>query len=243
MKKKTKIMITIISAVIVIAVLVLYLVPMFLLKAATKKVLPNATRAEYITDFDLEPQNSMEVDNVDYTIEIPAHLSKMDYDIGANCYASADNESKIIMFTKPYDEEMSLVNPEDYKDDVTMKKYGIKNVEKMYESLGYGRPDSYYNIMKAACLVDWEDYNAFSVRKSVAFSVYAFLRAELYLELDNYLYERDEVRAIIQAGEEGKYQVELFHIDNLNGSYTIMINDKYVTLEDVTAMLNTVEFK
>lgn len=46
MKKKTKIMITIISAVIVIAVLVLYLVPMFLLKAATKKVLPNATRAE-----------------------------------------------------------------------------------------------------------------------------------------------------------------------------------------------------
>ena len=243
MKKRTKKILGLIAAVLVLLALIVYVLPLILLKVAIRKVLPEATRAEYITDFDRKPENTIEVDNGKYTICIPDDFSKLDVEVAANCYASEDKESKIIMILEPSADEMSLLNPEDYKDDPVMKRYGIKNVEKVFDSLGYGRPDSYYNILKGTCLLDWEDYNMFHGRKAVAFSVYAYLRAELYLDLNNFLYERDDVRAIVRFGEEENFQVDLFCTDNLNGAYTIMIKDKNITLEDVTAMLNTIEFK
>lgn len=205
---------------------------------------PEAKRAEYITDYDSLPQNSIEVDNIGYTIQIPDYLTKLesDYSKGAMYYEQGD-EVKYIMITEALDEEMSLVDPSYYEDDETMKKYGIKDVKKMFASLGYGLPDSYYNILKCVSLLDWEDYNIFSVRKSVAFSMYAVLRAELYMDLDNYLYERGDVRAIIQSGGDGGYKIDVFHVDGLNGAYGIMIRDENLSFEEVVAMLNTVEFK
>lgn len=242
MKKKTKIIIAVIVIVLVIAALASYLVPMFLLRAATREILPECKRAEFITDFDTMPKDSMEVDNGGYTMRIPDYLIKSDYE-AANVYNTEDGEGKFIMLTEPFDEAMSLVNPEDYEDDETMKKYGIKDVEKMFASLGYGTPDSYYNILKCVCLLDWEDYDIFSVRKSVAFSVYAILRVELYMDQDNYLYERGDVRVIMQAGGDGYYKIDVFHAGDLNGGYGMIIKDTNVSFEEVVAMLNSIEFK
>lgn len=245
MKKKTKIIITIVLAVFVAALLVLYLVSMFLLRAATKKVLPETTRAEYITDFEIKRENTIEVDNGGYTIQIPDDLLKVEVkeEVKVNSYASENNETEILMLTEAFSEEMTLLNPEDYENDPTMKRFGIKNVEKLFDSLGYARPDSYYNILKGICLLDWNDYNMLSIRKSVAFSIYAYLRTELAMNADNYLYERDNVRAIIQKGKEPNTHIDLFCTDDLNGAYTILVHGDDMTLEEVTAMLNTVEFK
>lgn len=245
MKKKTKIIITVVLAVLVVSLLALYLVPMFLLREATRKVLPEATRAEYITDFEIKRENTTEVDNGSYTIQVPGDLLKQEVneDVKVNSYASENEETKILMLTEAFSEEMTLLNPEDYENDPTMKRFGIKNVEKMFESLGYARPDSYYNILKGICLLDWNDYNMLSIRKSVAFSIYAYLRTELTMNAENYLYERDDVRAIIQKGKEPNIHIDLFCTDDLNGAYTILVHGEDMTLEEVTAMLNTVEFK
>lgn len=245
MKKKTKIIITVVLAVLLAALLLLYLASMFLLKEATKKVLPEATKAEYITDFDIKRENTIEVDNGGYTMQIPDDLIKVDVnaEVKVNSYASENNETKIIMLTESFSEEMTLLNPDDYDENSTMKRFGIKNVEKMFETLGYARPDSYYNILKGICLLDWNDYNMLSIRKSVAFSIYAYLRAELTMNLDNYIYERDNVRAVIQKGKEPNTHIDLFCTDDLNGAYTILVHGDDMTLEEVTAMLNSVEFK
>ena len=133
MKKKTKIIITVVLAVLLAALLLLYLASMFLLKEATKKVLPEATKAEYITDFDIKRENTIEVDNGGYTMQIPDDLIKVDVnaEVKVNSYASENNETKIIMLTESFSEEMTLLNPDDYDENSTMKRFGIKNVEKM----------------------------------------------------------------------------------------------------------------
>lgn len=244
MKKSTKIIITVLVVVLLVGGLLSYLVPMFILKAATKEILPEAKRAEYITDFETKPEGYVTVDNGGYTIEIPSQLSKSDYE-KANVYSAEDGSeygSQYLFLTEPFDEEMNLLDAYE-EDNEEIRKYGIRNVEKMFGSLGYARPDSYYNILKGTVLLDWEDYNMFSVRKSVAFSVYAVLRTELYMTLDNYIYERGDVRAIIQTGEEGEYTVDIFHVDDLNAGYSVRIKDENLSFEEMISMLNTVEFK
>lgn len=250
MKKRTKIIISVLAVVLVLGGFASYFVPMLMLRAATEEILPECKRAEYITDFDTMPENSMEVDNGGYTIQIPDYLLKDDYD-KANVYYTESEDAdetdfgaKYIMLTEKYefDEPMSLVDPSYYEEDTTIKKYGIKDVEKMFASLGYGTPDSYYNILKCVCLLDWEDYNILSVNKSVAFSVYAVLRTELYMNLDNYIYERGGVRAIVQYGGEGYFQIDVFSADDLDGAYGMRINDPDLSFEEVVAMLNSIEF-
>ena len=244
MKKSTKIMITVLAVVLVLGGIASYLVPMFLLKAATKEIMPECKRAEYITDLKSKPEGFVIMDNGGYTIKIPSYLSKSDYE-KANVYSADDGTeygSQYIFLMEPFDEEMSLVDAYE-EDNAEIKKYGIRNVKKMFESLGYGTPDSYYNVLKCTCLLDWEDYNVFSVRKSVAFSVYAALREGLYMTLDNYIYERDDVRAIVQTGEEGYYTIDIFHTDDLNAGYGMRIKDENLSFEEMVSMLNTVEFK
>lgn len=244
MKKSTKIIITVLAVVLVLGGLACYFVPMFLLEAATKEIMPECKRAEYITDFETKPEGYETMDNGGYSIEIPSYLIKSDYE-KANVYTADDGTeygSQYIFLKEPFDEEMSLIDVYE-EDNEEIKKYGIRNVAKMFESLGYGTPDSYYNVLKCTSLLDWEDYNIFSVRKSVAFSVYAALREGLYMTLDNYIYERGEVRAIIQTGAEGYYTIDIFHTDDLNAGYSIRIKDENLSFEEMVSMLNTVEFK
>ncbi len=244
MKKSTKIILAVLAVVLVLGGLASYFVPMLILKAETKKVLPEAERAGYITDFETKPEGWISVDNTGYTMEIPAYLEKNDYD-QANVYAGEDGTefgAKYIMLTTPYEEEMSLIDA--YKDnEESVKKYGIRDVEKMFNALDYGTPDSYYNILKGVCLLDWEDYNILSVRKSVAFSVYAVMRKELYMTMDNYIYERGDVRAIVQTGEEGGYTIDVFRVSDLNAGYSMMIKDANLSFDEMVSMLNTIEFK
>ncbi len=244
MKKKSKIIIAVLAVVLLLIGLASYLVPMLLLRAATKEILPEAKRAEYITDFETKPEGYVTVDNVGYTIEIPSQLSKSDYE-KANVYSAEDGSeygSQYLFLTEPFDEEMNLLDVYQEEEEA-IRKYGIRNVEKMFDSLGYGTPDSYYNILKCVSLLDWEDYNIFSVRKSVAFSVYAALREGFYMTLDNYIYERGDVRAIVQTGGEGYYTIDVFHVDDLNAAYGMRIKDENLSFEEMISMLNTVEFK
>lgn len=76
----------------------------------------------------------------------------------------------------------------------------------------------------------------------MAFSVYAVLRAELYMDLDNYIYERGDVRAIVQVGGDGYYKIDVFHMDDLDGGYGMMIKDPDLSFEEAVAMLNSIEF-
>lgn len=245
MKKLVKI-VCITVLIIFLVLFAVYFVIMYNFKMSIKSELPVCVRTEMITDYETKLENAQLVENNVYSIQIPDYLSLQENrtnDVRDAYWISGWKEVNYWLEKKPDFIDGSLLKTGDnYSDDWMLKLCGGKP-ERMFQTLPYGMPDSYYNTVKAALLLDWKDYDMLNLYKSMAFKNYALLR-ELYNETSKlYLYERDDVRAIVERWKSGTFVIEVYSTDDLNSCYDIMIDDPGIGIEGVTAIMNTLEFK
>lgn len=154
-------------------------------------------------------------------------------------------------------------NPEgkDYSNlailnNASLTEEGLSNremriLEKGYEKLGYGMPDSAYTTLKCAYSITSEDYNFYVYDKSLAYAYVLVHRAgSLYYSNDDtdktYYYETDDKCVLIcekyRPDYDGKYHfiMEFYDADDLNTVYTfsMTVDDK----ETGYAIINSLTF-
>lgn len=216
--------------------------PRVMLHKTITELLPECTGAEYFTDFSLKNEDTFTVSNAYYSIDIPASFTKKEVseELSVLVYENVETDKRCMIMNEPDCVPMSLL--EEYEKNETddiIKKYGISSVESMLTSLGYGTPDSYYNIMKCALLLDYEDYDFWNLDKMVAFWIYGTIRINLYEDTVAYLYEREDICAIVEG--RGMYIVSVMPVDDLNTIYTFTVRSDDVN--EVFAILNSFQFK
>lgn len=257
MKKKSKIIVAtaiataIATAALLILGFVFLVLPRIELYNATKEMLPECEAiAEYFTDFALENEDTYTVSNEYFSIDIPAYLSEKET-IGTatdsfTMYGTPDGETSCVLIDEPESYPMSMIEAyEEYDEDKVMEKYHITDVERMFTSLGYGRPDSFYNVMKCVYLLDYKDYDFWDLDKMVAFSIYGIMRTEMYAG-KAYLYEKDDIRALVECHSEKMVAVSVMQTTDLNKVYSFMLReqgeDKTIDMNEVFGILNSFQF-
>lgn len=247
---------TIIAVAIILTILLALscLIPRIALYALVKIMLPECTKAEYITDYTVTDDTAITKHTNGYSYKIPGHYTEkeVEKDVADICAYSAPNADADIPYkyiiTNTADEaEMNLLDKSYYEGEDSFKYIKEKDAEELFTSLGYGTPDSFYNVIKCVALLDYEDYSFWNLDKTAAFFTYASLRFAAYPDTRFYIYERDDVRAIIQTAtfqeDESKahFQIDIFHKDHLNEPYgAILVVKDY---EEMLAFLNSISFE
>lgn len=247
---------TIIAVAIILTILLALscLIPRIALYVLVKGVMPDCTKAEYITDYTVTDDTAVTEHANGYSYKIPSHytkeaIKKDDFDVCAYSAPNADAEIpyKYLIINNASDVEMNLLDKSYYEGEDAFKFIKEKNAEEIFASLGYGTPDSFYNVTKCVALLDYEDYSFWNLDKTVAFFTYASLRVAAYPNTRFYIYERDDVRAIVQTAifqedeSKAQFQIDIFHKDHLNKPYgTILVVKDY---EEMVSFLNSISFE
>lgn len=251
---KRRIAIILIVVILAVVLTLACLIPRIALYALAKGILPECTRAEYITDYSVTDDAAITEHTEAYSYKIPARYTKADirnHSVDASSYtapnADSDSPYKYLILNRADEVEMNLLDPSYYKNEESLKFNKQVNAEEIFSSLGYGTPDSFYNTLKCVASLDYEDYSFWNLNKTAAFFTYATLRGGLYPDTTFYIYERDDVRAIVQTGTDqeyedcAQYQIDIFHKDHLNESYaTLLVVKDY---NEMLAFLNSIAFE
>lgn len=251
MKKRTIIIIvSIVAALLLIGILLWQLIPRLALSALIKTTLPEFESAQMFDSYDITDDSLVEISTDGYTIDIPSGLIEKDMgELAAKYYHNADHTTSVCLVTDAEPLEMNLLDPEKYKDIEGMPSYvAVDNMEKAFESLGNGViPDNTYNTLKSAALLDSSDYNFWSIENTVGYIVMGSVKLALaYMGDTQYIYERDDARAIVYVKnpiEDMNYYTvtaELYSTDDLNTAHFLIINAP--TLNEAYAVLNSVKF-
>ena len=249
MKKRTKIILSIaIAAVLLTFVSLVFIVPRVMLHQMAKELLPACVPAEYFTDYSLKYDNTFTVSNEYFSVEIPeGYVYKEDIPESLNVSAyvlpeTASTSHSYMIINEPYNIYMNLLDPEYSGETEMIPGIKISNQEKIFTSLDYPAPDSFYNIMKGAALLDKKDYTFWNYKKQVAFVSLAYIKEAFYADCNTlYIYERDDIRAIIRCPQESNlHTIDIVHIDDLNTAYSITV--KTDNINDVFALINSFEF-
>ncbi len=216
------------------------LMPRIMLNLLIEETLPKFVAAEYITDDSVLEENVTEIENDFFTVCIPDSFQETN--------VSSDECSVIYEDTKTdrfYKIQKNAIDVTMTVDDLDYQSlpesYLHTTDESMLNSLGYAEPDSYYNIMKCVSLLDAKDYDKWNMEKIMAYSVYGSIRMSLG-EIENYLYEREELYAYVQYNKDtDTYKIEFFQPQDLNTAYVITIEKG--NIEDVAALLNSIQFR
>ncbi len=249
MKRNKALKIALISAVVLIVIVsVVYakiLLPRIVLQDAVDSYRRGIVPGEYILDFSNKPDDAVTVENDYFSVDIPENftLNNEDKELGMLSYKSNKDGDAIMICYEPNDMSKSLLDREMYKNDIVLEEAGIDNPEERVSSLCLVSPDSYYNTIKNAALLDSSNYDFWDLDKATAFYILGRIREGAYSGYIPYIYEREDVFAIISKPiKEGKgYIVDMVKADDLNTTYLIIYNTKY--LDDVVALVNTLEFK
>ncbi len=215
------------------------LMPRIMLNLLIKETLPEFVAAEYITDFSLLEENAIEIGNDFFTVCIPDSFQETNGSLDEWFMIYEDTKSERLYKIQKISIDVTMtVDDLDYQS--LPESYLHTTDESMLNSLGYAEPDSYYNIMKCVSLLDAKDYDKWDMEKIMAYSVYGSIRMNLG-EVKNYLYEREDLYAYVQYYKEtGAYKLEFFQPKDLNTAYVVTIENG--DLEDVTALLNSIQF-
>ncbi len=253
MKKKSKIIVATSIATVALLILgfVFFVLPRIELYNATKEMLPECeAAAEYFTDFTLKNEDTYTVSNEYFSIDIPTYLSEKETlgteNDSSTMYGTPDGEIICVLVNEPRSYPMSMVEAyEEYDEEKVLEKYHIADVEKMFASLGYGRPDSFYNVMKCVYLLDYKDYSFWDLDKMVAFSIYGIVRNEM-LASKIYLYEKEDIRAFVECISDSMVGVNVMKTEDLNTPYTFIVctrgEGKNVDMNEVFGILNSFQF-
>jgi len=253
MKKKSKFIVATLIATVALFIsgFVFFVQPRIELYNATREMLPECeAAAEYFTDFTLKNEDTYTVSNEYFSIDIPTYLSEKETfgkeDDSFTMYGTPDGEIGCAVFNEPESYPMSMVDAyEEYDEEKVLEKHHITDVEKMFESLGYGRPDSFYNVIKCVYLLDYKDYSFWDLDKMVAFSLYGIVRNEM-LGSKVYLYEKEDIRAFVECISDSMVGVSVMKTEDLNTPYTFIVRawgeGKTVDMNEVFGMLNSFQF-
>ena len=239
-KKKIVILISIF---LVVAALGCFFVPRILLHMSIRTFLSNCVPGEFVTDFTGREQNTFTVSNDYYSVEIPEGYTKKEgtESLNVSLYETTESDRTYLLFDYGTDMTMSLLEEQWYEEDENLKQVNIKRLEKAFNKLGYGIPDSYYDVQKAIVLLKEEDYSFWDIDKQLIFFVLGTFKSAWEGEQNVWLYERDDIRAIIRQQEELKgYIIDVVHEDDLNTAYGMLIKNAEET--DVWKLLNSWEF-
>lgn len=241
MKKRTIIILSIIIAVVLVVVIAMVMIPKFLLHKAIEPILEECYAAEYVTDFNSVTEDGITVSNDYFSVVIPSEFRKKEgikEELKVVFYEKG--EGSYMIFDEPTELKMSLLDPEYYDEDTSMVGVKIEKIEGIFTRQGYPTPDSYYNIMKSTLLLDKSNYNFWSLDNQVVFSILGALRTSLYQDTQGWIYERDNIRAIITKQGEARYIIDVVKTEEMDNVYGISI---WTTEEqDAWKLLNSFEF-
>ncbi len=119
-----------------------------------------------------------------------------------------------------------------------------RNLTKGYEALGYGTPDSAYNVYKAAALLEADNYSFWNWQQNYAYAMCCGFHATIFYHpfYDNrYIYETEDVCGIVFYNDMTSMHhayAYMFSTDDLNTMYTLSLSS--ISQEDIYGMLNSI---
>lgn len=226
---------------LMVAALGCFFVPRILLHMAVKE-LPQCVQGEFVTDFTSREQNTFTVSNDYYSVEIPDGYIKREgtESLNVSSYESMESDRTYLLFDYGADMTMSLLDEQWYEEEEKLKNVNIKRLEKAFNKLEYGIPDSFYNVQKAIVLLKEEDYSFWDIDRQLVFFVLGTFKSAWEGEQSVWLYERDDIRAIIRQQEGMRYVIDVVNAKDLNTAYGVLM--KNAEEEDVWKLLNSWKF-
>ena len=250
--KKLRIVLIVASSVILAVVLFFVIVPRIGLSVALNEYVPFVGEAaEYYTEYAVTDDSLVVVDAEHCTIGIPADFVKKDLsaEFTSVYYHDPDNDGLSVMIVEPQDdlERLSLFYRGHY-ENVSDEQYEliISVLEKWYDALGHGIPDTAYDTYKGVHLLDESDRGFWNMGRSIAFGITGILKLQMPMFGDYFIYETDEMCGFVSVGDhtdEGYYYVtaEMYSVDDLNQPYNFIIRTK--TAEEAYAIVNSITIK
>lgn len=260
MKKKTKIIIScIVAAVLILGFVIWVIMPRAALsKMVEEFLIPNFSgKGEYFDGYDVRNDSFVKVENEFIALDIPAEYilenqPSPEHEILPYIYRKEDTKEVVLLFAKPEDIVMDLTDYSQYAENESVPdEKAFKKLMTAFESFGYGLPDSRFAAYKCSILLDKEDYSFWNMGKATAFVVLGTMKATSpSLYEDYYVYESENIKGILSIKENTvdedhptRYEAafDAYPVSDLNYSYTIMFGMN--SLEDIYAVINSVEFK
>ena len=185
-------------------------------------------------------------ENGNISIAIPGGCIYEDREI-IEIYQTPDGSQSVSVGKSVNDVEVSFCNP-DYEGEAEIFgiKYDWEELKKGLEKLGYGIPDSTYDTFKCLCLLKESDYSFWDYKKGLAYANVAYVKNQIPWLDANYIYERDDMYALIMERhfqDEGifYYYVDVYNPNNLNQSYNVIIRVK--DRQQAYAIINSIKLK
>lgn len=119
-----------------------------------------------------------------------------------------------------------------------------RNLTKGYTALGYGTPDSAYNVYKAVALLEADNYSFWNVNQGFAYVISGMIKNTSFIADHNYIYETEDICGIIHVRElpedECKYYIvaDMFSTDDLGTAHGLLI--KTNNLDLAYSMINSI---
>ena len=246
-KKKTITIIIIIAAVLLVGYLALgVLLPRIFIAVAVNKMLDVGESAAPFTHYDVTGDNTMDVSNGRMTISIPeGYIEKDMGDLGAQMYTADQTQKFTIIIMDPSDMSyMNLLSEDNLKSLDVNVNFTRKQIERGFEKLGNGCPDSSYNAYKCIYMLEDDDYSFWDLEKGIAFAITGILKQIMPYWGTVYMYDNGDVCGFVHINEftepeEAKFRgtLELYSKSDLNNVTTIMIMAN--TAEEIYAVANS----
>lgn len=253
MKHKKKI-ITILVVLVLIFGGAIFMFPRIMLynevRAITELGFPSETNCEYFNQFHVTYDIGQPVQIISYcglSVEVPADWT-MGYD-GQNTtltFLSPDHTQRVKLMYPSDLTEYCLVNEEllaEYSEDLPYE-VSLKRLEKGCASLNVPLPDSAYASMKAALLLERDNYSLFNLNKTLAYYIVGIIKCLESEYAMNYIYETEDICATYHVApmeDTNTYFVsaDIFSAKDLNTAYQLAAT---VDSEDsLYALMNSVQ--
>ncbi|MBE5934069.1 MAG: hypothetical protein E7263_11690 [Lachnospiraceae bacterium] len=204
------------------------------------------TEGKMFDAYDVTDDSLVQVETDYLTMGVPQDCSLGDSQIVYD-YTN-DDESVYVGISQSVREEKIAFFNSGYTDKSKIFDivYSLDDLRDGFEKLGYGIPDSTYNTYKCFYLLKEEDYSFWDYEKALAFANTAFVKNEVAQMDVHYVYERDDMYALIMERnmtEEGKiyFYVDVFSPDDLNKSCLVLI--RVEDRQQAYAMINSIKVK
>lgn len=224
---------------VIVIVAATLMVPRIIMHNKIKDMVHICEAGNTVTDFSARAEDVFTVNNGYFSLDVPKEYEQDTTAANPMLDLYLAGKKSMAIFKESGVMQMSLINPLDKEcigADVEQEK-----LEKIVAKLGYGTPNCYYNIMKAAILLDEEDYSIWDEDVQVAFAVVASLKQRAYTGRQLWVYERGDVCAIVSQYEGTQsFVVEMVSVRNVEQVFSMYLDN--VQEEDVWKLLNSVEF-
>ncbi len=196
--------------------------------------------------YDVEDDSLVIVESKYLTIGVPKDCVAEDNDV-IESYKSDDEKEYVAISKSVSTDVISFFEP-GYGDESEIFgiEYSFDELREGFEKLGYGIPDSTYNTHKCIYLLKEEDYSFWDYEEALAYANAAYLKGQTFNIDTNYIYEREDMYALIMErnlAEEGvvSFYINVFDPKDLNTSYLVVVSSK--DRQQAYAIINSIKLK